>query len=262
MASRPDSEPVCLRRLFAAPAELTADEATTGLGLAGLAPPGRPYVVLNMVSSVDGKATFEGRTAGLGGRADRELFHELRTQADAVMVGAETLRAERYGRIVRDEDRREKRRREGLAPDPLACVVSASLSGLEDAPLLAEPEQPVAVLTGSERELGPTRASVAYVRAPRARGRAGAVDLGAALGRLRRDHGVRSVLCEGGGNLNAELLRAGVVDELFLSLAPKLIGGAQGVTIVAGTPLPEPARLELASLLEHEGELFLRLRVT
>ena len=257
----PDSEPIRLRRLLPALGEATPDEATSGLGLGGLASPDRPYLVLNMVSSLDGQATLEGRTAGLGAAADRELFHGLRTQADAVMVGAETVRTERYGRIVRDAERREKRRREGLAPDPLACVVSASLEGLEDTPMLEAPKQQVAVLTGSDRELGPTQAAVTYVRAPRPGGRPGAVDLRAGLAALRAEHGVRSVLCEGGPRLNSELLHAGLVDELFLSLAPKLIGGTEALTIVRGAALPEPAALELISLVEHEGTLFLRLRI-
>ena len=82
-----------------------------------------------------------------------------------------------------------------------------------------------------------------------------------ALRALRTEHHVRSILCEGGPTLNAELLRAGLVDELFLSVAPKLTGGTDPLTIVAGAALPEPAELDLVWLLEHEGELFLRLRV-
>jgi riboflavin-specific deaminase-like protein len=253
--------PIRLRRLVPSPAEVTPDDAIEGLGLGGRAPAGRPYLVLNMISTLDGKATIEGHTAGIGSRADRELFHHLRTQADAVMAGAGTLRVERYGRIVRDPALREKRRREGLDPDPVACTVSATLDGLEDLPLLATPEQRVIVLTGASSELPGAAASVEYVRAPASSAPAGEVDIAAALGRLRSEHGVRSVLCEGGPTLNAELLRAGVVDELFLSLAPKLAGGAAALTIVAGAALPETVELELVSLLEHEGELFLRLRV-
>ncbi|MBA3422067.1 MAG: dihydrofolate reductase family protein, partial [Thermoleophilaceae bacterium] len=242
-------------------ATLTADEAMAGLGLGDLAPPERPYVVLNMVATLDGKAALGGRTAGIGSPADRELFHHLRTQADAVMAGAGTLRAERYGRIVREPALREKREREGLGPDPLACVVSASLDGLAELPLLAVPEQRVAVLTAASGELPSRDARVEYARGGPAEGGGGWVDLRAALGRLRAEWGVRSVLCEGGPTLNAELLRAGLVDELFLSVAPKLAGGADALTIVAGAALPEPAELELVWLLERRGELFLRWRV-
>ena len=260
-----------LRRLLPEPGEVSTEEATSGLRLGELAPPDRPYLVLNMVASLDGKATLEGRTAGLGGEADRELFHGLRTQADALLVGAGTVRAERYGRVVRDPALRERRRGEGLAEDPLACVVSASLEGLADVPLLEAAEQRVVVVTAAEDELPLAAPPVEYLRAPRAAASAvaseegasasGAVDARAALERLRADWGVRSVLCEGGPTLNADLLAAGVVDELFLSLSPQLLGGREALTIVAGDALPEPVPLELVSLLESGSELFLRLCV-
>lgn len=252
--------PIRLRSLFPGGGDTTPDEAAAGLRLGDLAPPERPYVVLNMVATLDGKAALGGRTAGLGSPADRELFHHLRTQADAVMAGAGTLRAERYGRVVREPARREKREREGLHADPLACVVSASLDGLAELPLLAVPEQRVAVLTAAFGELPPREARVEYVRADPAGGDVGWVDLRAALGRLRVDWDVRSVLCEGGPTLNAELLAEGLVDELFLSVAPKLAGGADALTIVAGAALLEPAELELVWLLERHGELFQRWR--
>lgn len=250
-----------LHRLVPGLAALTPDEAMTGLELGDLAPPERPYLVLNMVATLDGKATLGGRTAGIGSPADRELFHHLRTQTDAVMAGAGTLRAERYGRIVREPALREKREQEGLSPDPLACVVSASLDGLAELPLLAVSEQRVAVLTAASGDLPPRAARVEYVRGGPAEGGGGWVDLSEALGRLRADWSVRSILCEGGPTLNAELLRSRLVDELFLSLAPKLAGGAEALTIVAGEALPEPVELELLSLLEHHGELFQRWRV-
>ena len=250
-----------LRRLVPGLAALTADEAMTGLELGDLAPPERPYLVLNMVATLDGKAALGGRTTGIGGPADRELFHHLRTQADAVMVGAGTVRAERYGRIVREPALRAKREREGLSPDPLACVVSASLNGLAELPLLAVSEQRVAVLTAASGELPPREARVGYVRGVPADAGGGWVDLPEALARLRAEWGVRSILGEGGPTLNAELLRAGLVDELFLSVAPKLAGGGEALTIVAGEALPEPAELELVWLLAHHGELLQRWRV-
>src|SRR4051794_21324368 len=111
---------VKLRRLHPDPAELTPIEAVRGLRLADLAPPDRPYLVLNMVSTLDGRIAIDGRSGSIGDDADRELFFGLRTQTDAVMVGAGTIRTERYGRIVRKPERREKRAAEGLAPDPLA----------------------------------------------------------------------------------------------------------------------------------------------
>ncbi len=91
------------------------------------APTDRPHVALNMVSSVDGRATIAARSGGLSGAADRALFHGLRAITDAVLVGAGTVRGERYGRMIRDPDVRDARERAGRAREPLACVVSSRL---------------------------------------------------------------------------------------------------------------------------------------
>ena len=250
-----DAASLRLRRVLPGHAAVSADQAISGLRLGELAPPGRPYVVLDMVASADGKAALEGRTKGLSGPADRQVFHHLRTQADAVMVGAGTLRAERYGRMVRDPPLREKRRREGLAPDPLACLVSGRLDLPHDLPLLADPASRVVVLTASSASLPDAAAGVEYLR-----GAGRVLDLGPLVGRLRDEFGVRSILCEGGPTLNSSLLREGLVDELFLTVSPMLVGG-DAITIVAGEGLPAPVGLELISLLESGSHLFLRLRV-
>jgi riboflavin-specific deaminase-like protein len=245
-----------LERLYPERRQVSADQAVSGLRLSEQASAERPYLVLNMVSTVDGKATIEGRTRELGNEADRELFHHLRTQVDAVMVGAGTVRVERYGRIVRDPDLREKRRREGLEPDPLAVIVSGRLDLPVDLPLLQDSDSRVLIATAATGELGATKARVGY-----ARDEGGRVDLRRLLELLRVEHGVRSILCEGGPMLNAGLLRDGLVDELFLALAAKLTGGVGAPTIVTGGPLPEPVQLEPIWLLEGGGDLFLRYRI-
>jgi riboflavin-specific deaminase-like protein len=249
---------VSVRRLLPSEATVTVAEAVSGLALAERAPDDRPYLVLNMISSADGKATVEGRTRALGSEADRALFHHLRTQADAVMVGAGTLRIERYGRIVRLPELREKREREGLSPDPLAVVVSGRLLLPPDIPLLADPDSRVVVITAADGELEGCAAEVEYLRAPPERE---PLELAPHVRALRSDHGVRSILCEGGPTLNWALLREGLVDELFLTVAPKLAGGRDVPTIVTGDPLGEPLDLELVSLLEGDGELFLRYQL-
>ncbi len=232
----------------------TSPEAlAAGLRLGERAPRDRPYLVLNMVSTLDGKATIDWRTKGLSTDLDRRLFHLLRTQVDAVMVGAGTLRLERYGRMAKSEELRDRREAEGLARDPLAVVVSGRLDLPADLPLLQEPGQRVLIATGSDASLPGLAADVTYVRT--------GDDLPLLMARLREDHGVRSVLCEGGPTLNSFLLAAGLVDELFLTLNPKLSGGAAALTIVAGRGLVEPAELALVSLAEGGGDLFTRWRI-
>ncbi|MGH2763807.1 MAG: RibD family protein [Thermoleophilaceae bacterium] len=230
------------------PAELAAN-----LRLADRAPANRPYLVLNMVSSLDGKATIDWRTKGLSTELDRQLFHHLRTQVDAVMVGAGTARTERYGRMAKSDELRDKRESEGLARDPLAVVVSARLDLPADLPLLNEPEQRVLIATGSDAKLTGLGEQVEYARV--------GDDLPLLMARLREEHGIRWVLCEGGPTLNSHLLAAGLVDELLLTLNPKLAGGAAALTIVAGRELVEPSELELVSVAEGGGDLFTRWRL-
>lgn len=242
-----------LQRLYPRPGTTTPAELVSRLDLGSRAFARRPYVVLNMVSSLDGKAALQGHTRGLGGEADRELFHNLRTQADALMVGAGTVRAERYGRAIKSDELRSKREAEGLDPDPLTVIVSGRLDLQPDLPILQDPDSRVAIATAAEHELEGSRAQVEYLRT--------GDDLPLLLARLREEKGVRSVLCEGGPTLNSHLLAAGLVDELFLSVSPQLVGGMGQLTIVAGRPLLDPAGAELVWLLVGEGDLFSRWRI-
>ena len=228
------------------------EELASGLRLHELAPPERPYLAINMVSSLDGKATLDWRTKGLSTEVDRRLFHHLRTQADAVMVGAGTAREERYGRMTKNDELSAKRVAEGRAAEALAVVVSGRLDLPGDLPLLNEREQAVLIATGSEADLPGLGAHVEYAR------------VGDDLPRLMAEldeRGVRSVLCEGGPTLNSFLFAAGLVDELFLTLNPKVLGGAAALTMVAGRELVEPVELDLVSVAEAEGELYTRWRV-
>jgi riboflavin-specific deaminase-like protein len=228
------------------------EELATGLRLSALAPATRPYLGVNMVSSLDGKATLDWRTKGLSSDVDRRLFHQLRTQADAVMVGAGTAREERYGRITKNDELREKRANEGLVPDALAVVVSGTLDLPPDLPLLNAADQRVVIATGSEEELPGVTGDVEYARV--------GDDLPRLMAYLHERHGVRSVLCEGGPTLNSFLFAADVVDELFLTLNPKILGGASALTIVAGRELVEPLEPALVSVAEADGELYTRWR--
>jgi riboflavin biosynthesis pyrimidine reductase len=218
--------------------------------------------MLNMVSTVDGRASIAGRSGPIAGPADRELFHALRAPVDAVMAGAGTMRLERYGRITPDASGMRMRRERGLSEGPLACIVSASLALPPDLPLLAEPQARVVVLTPSDGTLPDSAARIDYVRTRRGE----QLDLPAALSELRERFAVELLLCEGGPHLNSQLLAAGLVDELFLSLSPKLAGGDRAendaLRILAGEEFEQPLELDLLGVLEHDSHLFLRYGVS
>jgi riboflavin-specific deaminase-like protein len=219
-----------------------------------------PYLLLNMVSSADGRATIDGRSGPIGNRADRELFHALRAAVDGVMIGARTLRVERYNRIVDDPAVRRQRVEHGLREEPVACVLSASLDLPAELPLLADPGAHVVILTPSSGSIEDCAAQVDYIRSEPGR----ALDLPEAMAQLRERFAVRTLLCEGGPHLNGQLLAAGLVDELLLTFAPKLAGGPTGheiLRITAGVELEPPLELELLGVLESESHLFLRYRV-
>jgi riboflavin-specific deaminase-like protein len=214
----------------------------------------RPYTYVNMVATADGRVTLGGRSAALGDEADLETLLELRTLADAVLVGAGTLRAEGYDRLVRDEERRARRRAAGQAEDPLAVVLSRRLDLAWDAGLFAAPEQPVVVYTEAAGAAPAVAAPVEVVRLPEATPAAALADLHAA-------RGVRALLCEGGPTLNRALVAAGLVDELFLTVAPLLVAGEEDRGIVAGPLLDSPAALALRHVCRHGDELLLRYAV-
>jgi riboflavin biosynthesis pyrimidine reductase len=222
------------RRLLPDPAEgLTAPEVAAAVPGPGSAHTDRPWIAVNMIATVDGRGAIDGRTGAIQNRADYELFHALRARADAVMVGAGTVRAEGYGPM-----------------EQIAVVVSRSLRLPADVGLLRAPTNRVVVITPSpDGELPPCEARVAYIREP---------DIAVALRRLTVEHGVRVIVCEGGPELNGTLIPAGLVDELHVVIASKLAGGPDPLTILHGPPLRPPLDLELLSVHESGGYLFTR----
>ncbi len=207
-----------------------------------------------MVATADGAATVTHHTASISNLADQELFAELRTHVDAVMVGAGTVCAERYRHLVRDPARPERRVTLGLEPDPLAVIASRRLTLPPDLPLLADQHSRVVVITASAAQLEGCRAQVSYLRPTPGEN----LDLGTMHSQLRTEHGVRAVLGEGGPTFNASLLPAGLVDKLFLSIAPALAGRAGSLSIVGRAPLVKSVGLDLRWLLESKGQLFVR----
>ncbi len=260
LPSTEEDRPLRLSRLLPAGDPGTVAEIVEELGLWERpdTPAHRPRVLLNMIATADGRATLAGRSGPLSGRADRALFHGLRTAVDGVLVGAGTVRTERYGRMIPDAARRRLRLERGLSEEPLACIVSGRLALDEEIPLLAEPAARVLLITASAASLPPSEAQLDYLRAPSD----GRLDLDAAMSELRARFGIASLLCEGGPHLACQLLAADLLDELYLSISPTLAGGepsgGEALRILAGAELVPPVELQLRGVLGSESHLFLR----
>jgi riboflavin biosynthesis pyrimidine reductase len=245
---------VDFRQLHPEPATVEIADYVRGLDLGDRASARRPFTIANFVGSVDGRVAFRGRSRALGDDGDKALFRALRHEVDAVLVGTGTLRAERYGRLIAAAEARQRRRQRGLAPEPLACVVTRSGSVPLDIPLFAEPEARIVIFSQAEIDVRGVAAQTEVVRL-----RADAAPFTAALTHMRIHHNVRALLCEGGPGVFSALVAERAVDQLFLTLSAKLVGGAdENPTIIRGLELPEPTLLSLESVLERNGYLFLR----
>jgi 5-amino-6-(5-phosphoribosylamino)uracil reductase len=244
------------RQLHPEPARLELQDALDSLAPAKHRSGERPYVLVNFIASADGRSAFQGRSGELGDDGDRAMFHGLRERVDAVLVGTRTATVEGYGRILGRPERRERRAAAGRTPEPLACLVSRSGRLPVDGPLFAEPEARVLVFCSEEPDLDGARAQIEVIELEQ-----GQLTLTTALRRLRSDYGVELLLCEGGPMMFGSLLDEDLVDELFLTVAPKLTGGGTAPAITSGAELTEPRELELAWVLERSGSLYLRYRV-
>lgn len=216
--------------------------------------PGRPYVAVNMVASADGAISVAGRTKALSSEADRSVFHYLRSLADVVLVGAQTVRAERYGPPRIPPERQAERAARGQAPAPRIAIVSGSLDLDWSSALFTDsPVRPI-ILTTTTADASRAEDVADVVRAGTER-----VDLPAALAALGA-HDVGLVLCEGGPTLNGVLAAADLIDELCLTLAPALVGGDIAAGLLGHVVLPDLLPMELVHAFTGDGDLFLRYR--
>ncbi|MEP7019050.1 MAG: pyrimidine reductase family protein [Pseudonocardiales bacterium] len=215
---------------------------------------------VNFVASVDGAATEDGASRGLQTPGDNRIFAALRDLADVVMVGAGTVRTEGYQAIKLSDRRRAVRAGYGLAGTLPTAVVSRSLR-LDPAAALfvgAAAEARTIVLTCAAADPD-ARAELERVADVIVCGDE-TVDLAAARAAVI-DRGLTRILCEGGPMLFADLARAGVADELCLSISP-ILSGPGARRIVAGELwADDPRPLALAGLLEEDDALFCRYRV-
>jgi riboflavin-specific deaminase-like protein len=215
----------------------------------------RSWLRVNLASSLDGAVTAaDGFSAGLSGEADKRVFGILRMLCDALLVGAGTLRHERYGPVRLDAARREWRRAHGRAEYPTLVVISRSLDLDPEQPAFTEaPVRPIVLTTDmSAPQRREALSAVAHVLVYGETD----VDLAAALDVLRL-MGYRDVLCEGGPHVLGALTAADLVDELCITFAPLLVGPGPG-RITSGGPPSEPRGLALRHVLGAGGTLLLR----
>jgi riboflavin-specific deaminase-like protein len=253
VSTGPDDDEPLFRRLLPDPATVTASELLDSLDPVARAGSERPHTIVNFVASADGRAAVHGRSAPLSDPGDRVLFHGLRERVDAVLAGTGTVRTENYGRLVRDPARRARRAARGLAPDPLACLVTRAGVLPTTIPLFADPDSRVVVFTGRPLDLAETAAHTDTVVLDR-----GELTLTTVLRRLRTAYDVRALLCEGGPTVFSALLQEGLVDEVFITLSPQLTGGGDEPGLTSGPELSRAARLRLLWVVEREGTVFLR----
>ncbi|MFM9628692.1 MULTISPECIES: pyrimidine reductase family protein [Streptomyces] len=220
--------------------------------------PGEPVAWLraNMVSTLDGAAQHDGRSQPISSATDMRVFGTLRALADVVIVGAETVRQEQYRPARARAEFAERREAAGQGAAPAIAIVSASLDLDFSLPLFTSPLVPTLILTGAaaapDRVAAAEKAGARVVTAGDGMGvePARAVRALAGLGHTR-------LLTEGGPRLLGQLVAAGVLDELCLTVSPMLTaGGAQ--RIAGGPAVAVPQRFALVSLLEEDGFLYSR----
>lgn len=215
--------------------------------------PNRPWLLVNMIASIDGAAQVAGRSGGLGTPADRAVFTTLRGLADVVLAGAGTVRAEGYGPPRTPEALQARRVERGQAPYPRIAIVSGRLNLDLSAPLFTDtPTRPIVITTSAVA--ADRRAAAADVAEVIQAGDTH-VDVAHALAALR-EGGASSVTCEGGPTLNASLLEADLVDEWCLSLSPTLTVGTAMRSTNGTTILQRDFRLD--RVLAEDGLLLLR----
>lgn len=221
-------------------------------------PRGRPLIACNMVMSLDGKVTAGGRLepGSIGSTFDLHTMHMIRSHFDAVLSGGNTVRQHPFYLGVPTELERIRLER-GLAFQPLSIVLTGSGRVDAQTPLFTQAPRPPIIITsraGAASLPGELKAKAEVEILEEA-----APANIAAL--LYAKHGVRRLLVEGGPSVNYQFMQARLLDELFITLAPKLIGLRTDFTLAMGDDLlPQPEQAELLSIHQHGQELFLRYR--
>ena len=227
-------------------------------------PPDRPYILMNMVMSADGKVVIEGTEAGIGSKTDQRLMRELRVNADAILNGATTLRASGSSSRLGDEGLEQLRLARGKPRLPIAVTLSRSGKlPLDKIFFTARDFEAVLYLSDAAP---PDRRSDAVATGRPVHTVPAGLEIPAMLQHLRQHLGVRTLLVEGGPTVNAQMYALGVVDEYFVTIGPVIVGGRDTLTAVEGQSAfsrEEVKRLHLITAVPNAetSEVYLHYRV-
>lgn len=210
----------------------------------------RPWVVVNMIASIDGVTVVDGGSTALGDDDDKSVFKALRAVPDVILVGSGTVKAEEYSPVSLDQERRDRRADAGLAETPTLAIVSGRLSLDASEKVFSNPDYKPLLLTSTKVDPGRLAvlgdaADVAFLTELTAH---------AMLDQLSA---ASVVLLEGGPSLNGHFAREGLIDELNLTVAPSLHGG-ETQRIIGGPELDVPYHMHLDRVLMGDRSLFLR----
>lgn len=217
----------------------------------------RCWVRGNMISSLDGGATEDGKSGGLGSPGDRAVFNLMRHTADVILMGAATVRIENYSGVQLSPAQRQERQRRGQAEVPPIAVITASAELDHDAKFFTRTETPPLILTATKTVADARHRLGAVAEVLDASGADPTrVDPGVAL-RILAERKLFRVLTEGGPSLLSLLIENDLLDELCLTVAPILVGGV--ARRIATGPGQAHTRMRPAHLLtDDEGYLYTR----
>ena len=217
----------------------------------------RPWVRANMIASLDGGATDDGKAAGLAGSGDRALFSRMRQEADVVLVGASTVRIENYSGAQMSVAQRRERQRRGQAELPPIAVVTHNADFDHDAKIFTRTEVPPLIMTSRETvdDAGRRFGSMAEI-VDASGAQTDRVDLAVVLAEFQQ-RGLLRVLSEGGPAIISLLVEHGLLDELCVTIAPILVGGrARRIATGEGEAHTRMRRSHV--LTDDEGYLYTR----
>jgi len=217
-------------------------------------PADRPWVLANMISSVDGAIDIDGVSGGLGGPGDKAVFSAIRAVADVIVVGAGTVIAENYRRPQTSPEQQERRLARGQSAFPRLVIVSASLSVPADHRVFDPDARPIIAthLTAPAERVESLSAVADIVACGET-----SVDLPGVLQELR-SRGARTALLEGGPKLNGAMVAADLVDEWCVTMAPVMVGGDTALRMTSGSHTHEPRPMRLDRTLVDGDYLFHR----